>query len=213
MDLKIDLIGNKLLNAMSLGSISFIEIVKNFSSQNPLDWQQIKTYYSELDSTHVPKQSMLYLQSELDKLAEKEYVSVDGDKSFFAIWQVNFLKLAKEETLNVVVPKSLDRLLKKLADADSTSVDFVINTALNFYINQRHFKLFNQADYIKITVVDNFGTNTFSKEDLLSLLKYSGIYHMIDMSLESYCINNTADKNRFLIRLPDGSYQLSPKKE
>lgn len=210
MTLKIDRIGSKILSVMPLDPISLIELVRNFSNNYTFDWQAIKEYYKEQQLDIVPKNSIGYIQDQLKILADKEYVFNSPEQTFFSVWKINPEKLVKDESVTINLPKSMTKLLRNLSD---NNLDSIVNIALTYYIMQRHFKSFNQSDYIKIIIVDNFGSDAFKKEKLLPLLKNAGINHMIDISLESYCINGIANKDRFLIKLPDGSFKINSKLE
>jgi len=206
----------KVLSVLDYNPRNILGVAKLFSSQYPIEWSQIRKEKREEDISRPPLQSMQVLINILDDLEEENKISHEGVRTGNIInlsrtWKVSAVSHIEE--IKLQIPKLLKRMYTQLSHAAKLDINTVIVNSLKQYVEQRILSTITVTDIIKVIVVDNFGTSPFTRDMILPFLKDRGIYSMVDISLDSYCINlcGSSGEDLFLQRLEDGRYRLNEK--
>ena len=201
---------DKLLELITVDPKNLIEVARLFSVKYPSDWKIIRIHFQEDDLNIPPKRSLSYLNVVLEKLKARNYVNSDGENIFFKTWFLGSESFTDVEETLINLPKRIKRTLEQDALYKQISLDQLVLEAIQFNLGYRLYSFLMPYDILKVLVVNFFGTNAFSVDQLMPFLKLYGLHTLVDLTLESYCVvscqENTMDK--FLIRLNDKEFKI-----
>lgn len=205
-------INKKLFGLLTVSPSNLVEIVRLFSNKYPEDWEEIQRHFSEDFKKAPPKKSILYINDVLKKLEKSKLALHTGGENLFVLWSLGERAFSDDTQITIKVPSSLKRLYEQTANRLGTTLDEIIKVGLRFYMSQRLYQNFSPYDFLKVLIINNYGSSSFTLKEILPLIKEAGISTLVDMTLESYCREEFSEEDTFLEKIEEGIFKLRAKK-
>lgn len=198
----------KLQNALDISWLTLVEISRRFSEKYPEDWKEILSFYKE-NPTYCIDESLAYIEKKIEYLCRTKYADSHGQVGPFRLFKMGEKCFKDMVTVDTNIPRPLHKKYTRMARRLGCTLDEMFNVGLRFYMTQKMYQSLTPPDFLKLLIVDAFGMRPFHSKDLWSIARYKDFSTMYDPSLAPYVREEgKPDMDKFLIKLPDGRFQI-----